>query len=615
MQNVKNIVPLVFIFLCLKVKAESAHSALTHYKIYQIQKDSIEVNTYEYANVLYENEEYAKALKKILPLSEIEIKNQTLQAKINLLIGKILLEDVKNRTSFNVIKDSLSKTIDADLVIDSLGNVVPIAFKYLNKSLVLLKDEGLADANNETRDYLKANVYYKISEYYRRKKIVDSAKVYYGKILDINNLSDKITEYKAKTYSQLGGVSMMEGNLSNAENYIKKSLDMNLMLQNNMSIAISYINLATVHVEKKEFEKGRKLYSEALTFLENEKSLKAIRYRELLYDNIAWALYNLKDYTAYDFVTRSYSIRDSLKDDKLKKDLNRILAENNVDKVKKEADVQKSKQEQKTWAVGTAGVVISILLLYLANLYKLRQRNLSLKLSQNELRQQRKLERLNSQAQVKILNATLDGKETERKQIAEILHDNVSALLSSANMHLEATQKQYGDNIPEELQKTQQIITEASEKIRDLSHNLVSSVLLKFGLEYATKDVAKKFSYSEIKISTAILNVFRYSQDFEIKVFNIIQELINNILKHSKAKNAYIMLEEEGEMINLIVKDDGVGFEQASDEDAGIGLNQIKARINMMNGNFMIESSKGNGTKVIASIPIARKKEKEMASA
>ena len=251
--------------------------------------------------------------------------------------------------------------------------------------------------------------------------------------------------------------------------------------------------------------------------------------------------------------------------------------------------------------------------MYLANLYKLRQRNLSLKLSQNELRQQRRLERLNSQAQVKILNATLDGKETERKQIAEILHDNVSALLSSANMHLEATQKQYGDNIPEELQKTQQIITEASEKIRDLSHNLVSSILLKFGLEYAIKDVAKKFSNSEIKISTAISNVYRYSQDFEIKVFNIIQELVNNILKHSNAKNAYIMLEEELDAINLIVKDDGDGFDQKSDEDAGIGLNQIKARIKMMNGNFLIESSKGNGTKVIVSIPVIRNQEMALA--
>ncbi len=613
MVNVKNIVPLVFIFLCLKVKAESAHSALTSYSYIQKVQDSTSIRVYEYANILYEQENYTKSLEKILPLANKDLGNKILEAKVSLLIGKLLLEDLANKSSFNTIGDSLLNRIEEELVKDSIGKTVPIAFKYLKKSLKTLDSNNFISETNEDQDVLKADIYFLMSTYYSRKKKLDSAKYYLKKISDINNVSFEILGFKAKTYSHLGNIAVLEDSLSIAERYMRKSIQINTDLEENMSVALGYTNLATVYIQRKEYKKGRELYGEALTFLENEKSLKAVRYKEILYDNIAWALYNLKDYTAYDFVTKSYAIRDSLKDNELKKELNRILAKNDVNIVQEKADEQQSKQEQKTWIVGTTGVLISILLLYLANLYKLRQRNLSLKLSQNELRQQRRLERLNSQAQVKILNATLDGKETERKQIAEILHDNVSALLSSANMHLEATQKQYGDNIPEELQKTQQIITEASEKIRDLSHNLVSSILLKFGLEYAIKDVAKKFSNSEIKISTAISNVYRYSQDFEIKVFNIIQELVNNILKHSNAKNAYIMLEEELDAINLIVKDDGDGFDQKSDEEAGIGLNQIKARIKMMNGNFLIESSKGNGTKVIVSIPVIRNQEMALA--
>ena len=123
-----------------------------------------------------------------------------------------------------------------------------------------------------------------------------------------------------------------------------------------------------------------------------------------------------------------------------------------------------------------------MLLAFLLNQYKLRQRNLSLQLSKQELVQQQKIEKVRSESQIRILNATLDGKETERKQISETLHDSVSALLSSANLHLQACKKIFNGPIPIELEKSQDIIVEASQIIRDLSHTLVSSVLLKFGL-------------------------------------------------------------------------------------------------------------------------------------
>ena len=83
------------------------------------------------------------------------------------------------------------------------------------------------------------------------------------------------------------------------------------------------------------------------------------------------------------------------------------------------------------------GLIIIITLLYVLNFYKLRQKNLRLKLSQTQLVQNQNLEKIKSESQVRILNATIDGKESERKQIAETLHDSVSAFLSSANLHLQ----------------------------------------------------------------------------------------------------------------------------------------------------------------------------------
>ena len=203
--------------------------------------------------------------------------------------------------------------------------------------------------------------------------------------------------------------------------------------------------------------------------------------------------------------------------------------------------------------------------------------------------QNQNLEKIKSESQVRILNATIDGKESERKQIAETLHDSVSALLSSANLHLQATRGLFNGQTPIEINKTQNIIKEASQTIRDLSHTLVSSVLLKFGLKYAIKDMADKYSNSQINIDTSIGE-------------------IGNILKHSKAEKAMIKLDEQGGLLYLIISDDGIGFDKNKiiNKD-GLGLNQIDARIKMMEGEFHIDSSKKNGTVIKVVLPVLEK--------
>jgi two-component system NarL family sensor kinase len=581
---IKRIISIAIFFIITNIKAESIDSAfmaLNSIHFQQVEQIDIQ-RKYELAKILYEEEEYSKAFEKILPLTELNIEDRELFVKINFLAGMILSKNNANDRSLSFLKKSYRLTKN---------------YKSYDN---LLRESYQVD---------HAKICLELSNLYSKLNKRDSSKYYIDHLLKIESVNQELLTIKARAYMNLGNMYTRQDSLMLGEKYIMEAIKIHESQKNNMSLALSYSNLASIYVKNEKYKKGRTLYGKALTYLKNEKSRKAIEYKELLYDNIAWALYNLKDYRAYKYVTDSYAIRDSLNTDKLKKDLKRIEAEHNVDMAVQQEQMKTEKQERKTWIIGVTGVVVSLLLLYLANLYKLRQQSLSLKLSKSQLEQQRNLERLKSQSQVKILNATIDGKETERKQIAEILHDNVSALLSSANMHLQASQKQFKDTaVPIELAKTQEIILEASQKIRELSHNLMSSVLLKFGLEYAVKDAAKKYSNSTIRINTAIHNVYRYSQEYEIKIFNIIQELINNILKHSEANNAYIMMEEEDDALHIIVKDDGKGFKNKSEEEKGVGINQIKARIHMMNGTFLIESSKGQGTKTTMSIPIIRSK-------
>ena len=95
------------------------------------------------------------------------------------------------------------------------------------------------------------------------------------------------------------------------------------------------------------------------------------------------------------------------------------------------------------------------------------------------------------------------------------------------------------------------------------------------------------------------------SQNFEIKVFNIIQEFLNNILKHSQATFSYISIEEKNNELHFMVKDNGIGgVNEESSETDGIGLTQIKARIKIMLGDINIKSKPNQGTEITVKLPI-----------
>jgi len=144
-----------------------------------------------------------------------------------------------------------------------------------------------------------------------------------------------------------------------------------------------------------------------------------------------------------------------------------------------------------------------------------------------------------------------------------------------------------------------------------LSHNLISSVLLKFGLAFAVHDMCQKYSNSEISLFSDDNGIKRYDQGFEIKIHNIIEELINNILKHSKASNATIMLaHRKDNKLSIRINDDGIGFNVGSAKKKdGLGLSHINARVKIMKGVFNIKSSKGEGTSIFILVPIKLKEE------
>ena len=553
----------------------------------QEPKDSVLEKKYEELKTLFETNNYAKSLQGSLRLNEqvSSSENSILKFKINSLIAKIYRKTRDHKKAIASYKKSLN--LLNSFVLEDNG-IVFSQQKYLAKTLL------------------------DIGTQFQLLEKFDSAVFYYKKLDDIINNENEVLAYKALSYANLSGIYQSDttytNNLEKAIDYANKAISIHKKKGNRIEQAIAINNLANAYLLNKDFEQSKKIYFEGIKLIKRDTSTRAIRIKENLYFNMAWAMRNLKEYHAYDTLFTAIDLTDDLRDLEIAEMLERVTGEYNVDVVRREGEFEKKKAQSLTLLIGISFFAIILLLAFFLNQYKLRQRNLSLQLSKQELAQQQKIEKVRTESQIRILNATLDGKETERKQIAETLHDSVSALLSSANLHLQACKKLFKGPIPVEVEKSQNIINEASHKIRNLSHTLVSSVLLKFGLAFAIKDMAEKYSNSQLDIEYKTKNITRYDQDFEIKLHNIIQELINNTIKHSEASNASIYLEDKDDKIKIYIKDNGKGFDKhLVKKKNGLGINQIDARTHMMKGEFRIDSENNIGTSITIELPVFKK--------
>jgi two-component system NarL family sensor kinase len=224
----------------------------------------------------------------------------------------------------------------------------------------------------------------------------------------------------------------------------------------------------------------------------------------------------------------------------------------------------------------------------------------------NKLKQKIKRKYTKQKILLNVINSSIDTQEIERKKIASFLHDNINSLLSSAGLHLNVFTAQ--NNIKsEEIQKAKAILAEAHDLLRDMSHDLVPTLLLRFGLIYALEDLCEKNSNSSIQFdfSSTISVEKRYVEKFEMKIYFIVSELFNNIIKHSSASKAQISLQENKNQFTIVIYDDGKGFNaEKLKKVEGFGLNRIRARIKKFKGTFSIVSKPNEGTTIKIQIPL-----------
>ena len=209
------------------------------------------------------------------------------------------------------------------------------------------------------------------------------------------------------------------------------------------------------------------------------------------------------------------------------------------------------------------------------------------------------------------LQAMLEGQESERQRLAKEIHDGIGPLISTIKLHLDGIKSDFKEQAPKATKKIvamEELIQEVSTDIRGVSHALMPSALIDFGLVAALQNLCLKANDSgqvTIEFHHSGLEE-RLPQPIALGLFRIAQELLNNAFKYAKATLINVQLIKHKDSIMLTVEDDGVGFEPKQLQvliDKGIGLQNILTRVKTLSGIFNIDTQLGKGVMSTIEIP------------
>ena len=313
-----------------------------------------------------------------------------------------------------------------------------------------------------------------------------------------------------------------------------------------------------------------------------------------MYGFLAEANYKLGNYKpAYDQLHKKLVFNDSI----LKVENNRIMAdmEFRYQTAQKEKALsqnqlqlaQKNLQLQKNREYIYYTLAALIVALLIAALFYIRYRN-------KKRIHQKEIQSLQQQKEIQLLQALMQGEEKERSRIAKDLHDGVAGMLAAAKMHLSAEENEAGQ--PKGYSKALQLLNDATVEVRKTSHNLMPEVLLQHGLDKALLRYCNNISSASLQVHYYFIGEEqRYVDSFELSVYRIVQELLNNIFKHSKATEASVQLSVRDTLLSISIEDNGIGFPKQPAQTGGMGLDSLKHRIHALNGNIELNAETGGG--------------------
>lgn len=264
--------------------------------------------------------------------------------------------------------------------------------------------------------------------------------------------------------------------------------------------------------------------------------------------------------------------------------------------------LQKSQLRQSSIAnymLGGAGASLLIISLLTYRTFIQKQR----------LHQQR-ISELETEKQLSATEAVLKGEEQERTRLARDLHDGLGGMLSGIKYSF-STMKENLIMTPENHQafeRSMEMLDSSIKEMRRVAHNMMPESLVRFGLDAALKDYCSDITQSgALNVNYQSINMegSKLDQTISIAIYRVVQELLNNAIKHAKARSAIVQVTLTGDKLDVTVEDDGVGFDTTIlERSRGAGWGNIQSRVEFLRGTLELRSDKANGTSVHINIRV-----------
>ena len=517
----------------------------------------------------------------------------------------------KYYTGLGDYKKSIEYMICALKVVEKKGNSMTLGYLFLNMGV---NQHYLGNIDIALEYYTKAETVFKavkserfiystllnIGSVYEIKNDYQKAKSIYEDALErIKKNGDEKT--MASCLRLLGSVYLAMKDYEKAASYLQQSLKMREHDNDNTEKCDILGGLANIYFEQGNYQKSLQT-SDQFIKIALEHNLQFILQEG--YKQKAKTYAKLNNFNkAYEYQLLHDSITDSILSEEKSKQITEMRTKYETDKkgreillLNKDKEVMQARINSKN--IGMMGIISGGALIILLVVLLYNRRNL---INQN------KYEKEINATQQQMALAILSAQEEERQKIAKDMHDSLGAYLSSLKINMEVLQPV----ITEEKQPIYKNILSALGKVtaemRGIAKNLVSDTLQQYGLEIAIEELVELINMSgKITIDFSAPGEHkRLTPALETSVFRIVQELLNNTMKHAQATSVELRITESNEHICIEFKDNGIGFDpgKIKDNKKGIGMKNMEARTRILKGKFDVTSKPGEGTAFKIEIP------------
>ncbi len=434
---------------------------------------------------------------------------------------------------------------------------------------------------------------------YASLHFMDTALACYKEAFEISKkIGDQYGESAA--WLNIADIDYQQGRYEAAKRGYTKALKIARELALNETATIALKGLAMYFLQMKNYAAARQYADSSLALAaQNENREQRVKIYKIL-SNIAYGNQDL--ISAKEFDSKADQLNDSINNDNLSEITTRYEKEYETSKKESQIKLQQAQLKQKSilnyfLIAGAAALLIISLLTYRNHRHKQKL-------------QQAKIDELETEKQLTATEAVLKGEEQERTRLAKDLHDGLGGMLSGIKFSL-SNMKENLIMTPDNAQAFERsidMLDSSIQEMRRVAHNMMPEMLVRYGLKIALEEFC-----NEINRSGAIHTNYQFigthttsiDQTVAVTVYRIVQELVNNAIKHAYAQNVLVQLHasEQEKLLTITIEDDGKGFDKnLLTVSKGMGWNNIQNRVDFLKGKIDVNSEPGKGTSVLIEI-------------